>query len=155
MTLSKKDWEVIKLLKENGRMSDREIGKRIGLSKSAARWRRTRLMKDGYIIISAFLRFDKVGFPYGILLIKLNPKADKNEVKEFKLSLMKNSNVFEIFETFGSYNLVVGVFGENHKQFHEVIENIVHGNPTIQSYDILIGAKNLKGIEIPFFDSID
>lgn len=136
-------------------MSDKEIGKRVGLSKSGARWRRTRLMKEGYILISAFLRFDKVGFPYGILLIKLNPKANKNEVRKFKLNLMKNPNTFEIFETFGSYNLVIGVFGEDHKQFYEAIENIVQENPVVQSYDILIGVKNLKGIEIPFFDIID
>lgn len=155
MRLSKKDWEIIKLLKKNGRMSDREIGEKVGLSKSATRWRRTRLMKDGYILISAFLRFDKVGFPYGILLIKLKPEADKNDVRKFKLSLMKNNNVFEIFETLGSYNLVVGVFGENTKQFRAVIEDIVQGETVVQTYDILVGTKNLKGIEVPFFDVVE
>lgn len=44
--LSKKDWEIIKLLKKDARMSDAEIGRRIGLSKSAVRWRRINLQKE-------------------------------------------------------------------------------------------------------------
>jgi DNA-binding Lrp family transcriptional regulator len=154
MKLSKKDWEIIRLLKKNGRISDAEIARRIGMSKTAIRWRRINLQKRGCLMISAYLRFDKVGFSYAIVLIKLKADALREDILKFKQKLMENPNVFEAYEIAGDYDILAGFFGEDVNSLHNVIEDAVRGEKVINDYKILFGIKTLKGLEVPFYDAL-
>ncbi|AEC52411.1 hypothetical protein PNA2_1496 [Pyrococcus sp. NA2] len=153
--LSKKDWEIIKLLKKNARISDAEIGRRIGLSKSAVRWRRINLQKSGCLLISAYLRFDKLGYNYAFVLVKIKPDTPRDEVLMFKKLLMENEHTFEIYEVLGDYNLLVGVFGEDIFKLKENIQKLIMGQSCVQEYKVLLGAKTLKGLEVPFEDALE
>jgi len=150
--LSKKDWQIIKLLKENARMSDAEIGRRIGLSKSAVRWRRINLQKRGYLFLSAYLRFDKVGYNYAFILIKLKPEVLKEQVISFKKKLMEHERTFEVYETWGDCDLLVGIFGENVSDLRKTAAEILQEENCIHDYKIIFGIKTLKGLEVPFRD---
>ncbi|WP_175060253.1 Lrp/AsnC family transcriptional regulator [Thermococcus sp. 2319x1] len=150
--LSKKDWQIIKLLKENARMSDAEIGRRIGLSKSAVRWRRINLQKNGRLFISAYLRFDKIGYNYAFILIKLKPEASKEQVISFKKKLMEHEHTFEVYEIWGDYDLLVGVFGEDTSDLRKTVMEILQEENCIHDYKIIFGIKTLKGLEVPFRD---
>ncbi|ALM74058.1 Lrp/AsnC family transcriptional regulator [Thermococcus barophilus] len=152
--LSEKDWQIIRLLKENGRISDAEIARRLGMSKSAVRWRRTNLIRRGCLVISAYLRFDKVGFSYAIVLIKLKADAYKDQILSLKKKLMEQKSTFEIYEIAGDYDLLVGFFGEDIKILYQEIEKTLRGERCIQEYKILFGIKTLKGLEVPFYDSL-
>jgi len=150
--LSKTDWQIIRLLKENARMSDAEIGRRIGLSKSAVRWRRINLQKKGCLFISAYLRFDKLGYSYAFVLIKLKPETPKNQIIAFKKKLMENENTFEVYEIWGGYDLLIGMFGEDVSDLRKNVEEVIQGESCIHDYRILFGVKTLKGLEVPFKD---
>ena len=152
--LSKKDWQIIRLLKENARMSDAEIGRRIGLSKSAVRWRRINLQKNGCLFISAYLRFDKLGYNYAFILIKLKPEIPKEQVVEFEKKLMENENTFEVYEIWGDYDILVGMFGEDISDLRKRVAEIVQGERCIHEYKVLFGVKTLKGLEVPFKDAL-
>lgn len=152
--LSKKDWQIIRLLKENARMSDAEIGRRVGLSKSAVRWRRINLQKRGYLFISAYLRFDKLGYNYAFVLIKLKPETPKNQIIEFKKKLMENGNTFEVYEIWGDYDILVGVFGEDVSDLRKNVMELIQGKSCIHDYRILFGVKTLKGLEVSFKDAL-
>ncbi|HII61895.1 Lrp/AsnC family transcriptional regulator [Pyrococcus horikoshii] len=153
--LSKKDWEIIKLLKKDARMSDAEIGRRIGLSKSAVRWRRINLQKRGYLLISAYLRFDKLGYTYAFVLVKIKPDTPRNEILKFKKALMENEHTFEIYEVLGDYNVLIGVFGEDVSELKRNIQELIIGQKCVQEYKVLLGAKSLKGLEVPFWDALE
>jgi|GEM_PF-554894 len=152
--LSKKDWQIIRLLKENARISDAEIGRRIGLSKSAVRWRRINLQKRGYLFISAYLRFDKLGYNYAFVLIKLKPEIQKKQMIEFEKKLMENESTFEVYEIWGDYDILVGMFGEDILDLRKKIAEVIHGEKCIHDYKILFGVKTLKGLEISFKDAL-
>lgn len=152
--LSKKDWQIIRLLKENARMSDAEIGMRVGLSKSAVRWRRINLQKRGYLFISAYLRFDKLGYNYAFVLIKLKPETPKNQIIEFKKKLMENENTFEVYEIWADYDILVGVFGEDVSDLRKNVMELIRGEGCIHDYRILFGVKTLKGLEVSFKDAL-
>lgn len=152
--LSKKDWQIIKLVKENGRISDAEIARRLGISKSAVRWRRINLQRKGYLFISAYLRFDKVGYSYATVLIKLKAGAEKREIRDLKEKLMKSENTFEIYEVIGDYDILVGFFAPDVQTLYEIIENILRGEECIHEYKILLGIRTLKGLEVPFHDAL-
>ncbi|WP_457753421.1 Lrp/AsnC family transcriptional regulator [Thermococcus sp.] len=152
--LSEKDWQIIRLLKENGRISDAEIARRLGMSKSAVRWRRVNLIRRGYLFVSAYLRFDKVGFSYAAVLIKLKAAASRDEILSLKKKLMGCKSTFEIYEVAGDYDILVGFFGEDIKTLYHEIEKTLRGEECIQEYKILFGIKTLKGLEVPFYDSL-
>jgi len=152
--LSKKDWQIIKLLKENARMSDAEIGRRIGLSKSAVRWRRINLQKSGCLFISAYLRFDKLGYSYAFILIKLKPGASKEQVISFKKKLMDHEYIFEVYEIWGDYDILVGIFGEDTQHLRKNVIEILQEGECIHDYKILVGVRTLKGLEVPFKDAL-
>ncbi len=150
--LSKRDWQIIRLLKENARISDAEIGRRIGLSKSAVRWRRINLQRKGYLFISAYLRFDKLGYSYAFALIKLKPSANRTQILSFKRKLMENNYTFEVYEIWGDYDLLVGFFGEDLSSLRKAISETLQEERCIHTYKIIFGVKTLKGLEIPFHD---
>lgn len=152
--LSKKDWQIIRLLKENARMSDAEIGRRVGLSKSAVRWRRINLQKSGCLFLSAYLRFDKLGYNYAFVLIKLKPETPKNQIIEFKKKLMENENTFEVYEIWADYDILVGVFGEDVSDLRKNVMELIQGKSCIHDYRILFGVKTLKGLEVSFKDAL-
>lgn len=152
--LSKKDWQIIRLLKENARMSDAEIGRRIGLSKSAVRWRRINLQRSGCLFISAYLRFDKLGYNYAFVLIKLKPEMPKEQIIEFKKKLMENESTFEAYEIWGEYNLLVGMFGEDTSDLRKRVAEVIQGEKCIHDYKVLFGVKTLKGLEVSFIDAL-
>ncbi|ASJ16451.1 transcriptional regulator [Thermococcus chitonophagus] len=152
--LSEKDWCIIELLKKNGRISDAEIARKLGMSKSAVRWRRTNLIRRGYIFISAYLRFDKVGYSYAIVLIKLNPAAKEEEIVRFMRKLMECKRTFEVYKTLGDYDLIVGFFGDNLEELTKEIESVLRGESTVKEYKVLVGVKTLKGLEVSFYDAL-
>lgn len=150
--LTKKDWQIIRLLKENARMSDAEIGRRIGLSKSAVRWRRINLQKKGYLFISAYLRFDKLGYNYAFILIKLNPRSPKEQITLFKKKLMEYEHTFAVYEIWGDYNILAGVFGEDTPDLRKHVMELVQEETCVHDYKVVFGIKTLKGLEVPFYD---
>jgi len=55
------DTKIIKLLQKNGRMSNTEIAKRVGVSETTVRYRMQRLIKEEYIEIAAIIDPMKLG----------------------------------------------------------------------------------------------
>ncbi|ACS89627.1 Lrp/AsnC family transcriptional regulator, partial [Thermococcus sibiricus] len=112
-------------------MSDAEIGRRIGLSKSAVRWRRINLQKRGCLFISAYLRFDKLGYNYAFVLIKLKPEIPKEQIIQFKKKLMEHEHTFEVYEIWGDYDILVGTFGEDISDLRKSVVEIIQGENCI------------------------
>ena len=152
--LSKKDWQIIRLLKENARMSDAEIGRRIGLSKSAVRWRRINLQRKGCLFISAYVRFDKLNYSYAFILLKLKPEVSGDQIRVLKRKLMEHEHTFEVYEVWGDYDILVGVFGEDISDLRKSVTKLIRGEDCIHDYKVLFGIKTLKGLEVPFYDTL-
>ncbi len=152
--LTKRDWELIRLLREDGRLSDAELARELGLSKSAVRWRRMNLQREGYLKVAAFLRFEKLGYPYAYILLKLRAEVSRRDLLSFEKELLDNKYVFDLKEIMGNYNLLIGVFSEGLDELYREINNILMGRSYIQDYIILSGVKTLKSEGISFPDAL-
>ncbi len=150
--LTKRDWELIRLLREDGRLSDAELARELGLSKSAIRWRRMNLQNEGYLKVAAFLRFDKLDYPYAYILLKIKADISRKDLLLFEKELMDMENVFTLVEVLGGYTLLIGVFSEEREFLYREIDNILRGREYIQDYMILMGVKTLKSEGVPFSD---
>ena len=81
--LDEVDKKIIILLQENGRITDVELAKTIGVSHDTAKRRRLKLGKEGYFKIQALINPCKFGYTSTFLLgIKLIPGADVRKTAE-------------------------------------------------------------------------
>jgi len=114
------DREIIKILKNHGRATYGEIGKKVGLSEGAVRKRINELVDSGII-----RRFTvKVGLTEGaeaIILISLNPSFPTSEISDI---LMTIPNVENAYEVTGQYDIVAIVSAMNIAEVNECIEKI-------------------------------
>jgi len=114
------DREIIKILKNHGRATYGEIGKKVGLSEGAVRKRINELVDSGII-----RRFTvKVGLTEGaeaIILISLNPSFPTSEISDI---LMTIPNVENAYEVTGQYDIVAIVSAINIAEVNECIEKI-------------------------------
>jgi DNA-binding Lrp family transcriptional regulator len=114
------DKAIIGILKQDGRATYSEIGKRVGLSEGAVRKRIRNLVDSG-----AIRRFTiKVGLTEGaeaIALLSVDPSLPTSEVSK---ALKKFSTVETVYEVTGQYDIAVVISGLNITDVDECLEKI-------------------------------
>ncbi len=96
------DSKMINLLQKDGRLSNIEIAKKLGISEATVRTRLKRLIKDEYIQIVAVSNPFKLGFELaGDLYIDVEMKKLDNVVRELK----KIKELWYIIMTTGDTNI--------------------------------------------------
>ena len=114
------DREIIKILKNDGRATYSNIGKKVGLSEGAVRKRIKALIDSGII-----RRFTvKVGLTEGaeaITLLSVSPSFPTSDVSKI---LKKLPNVETVYEITGQYDIAVIISGLNITEVDECLEKI-------------------------------
>ncbi|MDH5462585.1 MAG: Lrp/AsnC family transcriptional regulator [Candidatus Bathyarchaeota archaeon] len=114
------DREIIRILKDDGRATYSDIGKKVSLSEGAIRKRMKALVDSGVI-----RRFTiKVGLTEGaeaIALLSINPSFPTSDVSKL---LGKFPNVETVYEITGQYDIAVIISGLNMVEVNECIEKI-------------------------------
>ena len=118
--LDETDEEIVKILKQEGRATYSDIGKKVGLSEGAVRKRIKALVDLGVI-----RRFTvKVGLMEGaeaITLISVNPSFPTSHVSEI---LKKIPNVETVYEVAGQYDIAAIISALNIVEVNECVEKI-------------------------------
>lgn len=119
------DEELIKILKENARISYTDLGKELDISDVAARKRIGKLVKNG--VIKSFtveLDHSKTGKPlHAFLLVKMSPET--NSKAEEKINEIER--VLDVYETVGEYDMVVEIACSDLKELKEITKNSIGG----------------------------
>lgn len=114
------DREIIRILKDDGRATYSDIGKKVSLSEGAIRKRMKALVDSGVI-----RRFTiKVGLTEGaeaIALLSINPSFPTSDVSKL---LGKFPNVETVYEITGQYDIAVIISGLNMVEVNECIEKL-------------------------------
>jgi Lrp/AsnC family leucine-responsive transcriptional regulator len=114
------DREIIRILKDDGRATYSDIGKRVSLSEGAVR-KRIKVLVDSGVI----RRFTiKVGLTEGaeaIALLSINPSFPTSDVSKL---LRKFHNVETVYEITGQYDIATIISGLNIVEVNECIEKI-------------------------------
>jgi len=118
--LDETDREIIKILKNDGRATYSNIGKKVSLSEGAVRKRIKALIDSGII-----RRFTiKVGFTEGaeaLTLLSVNPSYPTSDVSK---ALKKFPNVETVYEITGQYDIAVIISGLSVAEVDECLEKI-------------------------------
>jgi Lrp/AsnC family leucine-responsive transcriptional regulator len=128
------DKEIIKILKDNGRATYSNIGKKVDLSEGAVRKRIKALVDSGVI-----RRFTiKIGLMEGaeaITLLSINPSLPTSEVSKI---LKKYPNVETIYEITGQYDIAVIISALNITEVDECLEKIRQVNGVVNTNTMIV-----------------
>ncbi|WP_256301887.1 Lrp/AsnC family transcriptional regulator [Haloarchaeobius salinus] len=142
--LDETDYRIYKALNEDGRMSDTEIGERVGLSRTAARRRRKNLQENGLVDVIGVLVLQEAKFAYADVFVTLESGVDSDELDEFVDHVQSEELIYEIEEYMGKYDLLLRVWHASLSDIKEYLREELQNNPVVESYEAIPVTKTHK-----------
>jgi len=133
-TVDKIDLMIINFLREDGRLTDVELAKRIGVSKDTVKRRRERLIREGFIQIKALVNPFSFGYRYSYLLgIKCAPGVD---IRELANRLAEIDNVIFVGLCLGpTHHIVLWARAKDQMELSYLVEDLRKNYPEIEMID--------------------
>lgn len=132
--LDETDYQIYRVLNENGRISDTELGERVGLSRTAVRRRREKLQSEGVLDILAVLILQEADLAYADVRIKLSPNPTIEEVEAFINDLLYEEIIYEIDEYIGDYDLLIRCWHSSLRDLKRYIAGKFQNHDVVESY---------------------
>ena len=115
------DMKIIRLLQQNGRMSNTDIAKKAGVSETTVRYRMQRLTKEDYIQIVAMVKPVKLGFGIeGSIRIKADIKAIDSVTDKLK----NIDSLYFVARSIGNYDFDTEYYVKSTTDLKELIDTI-------------------------------
>ncbi|MFC4408021.1 Lrp/AsnC family transcriptional regulator [Haloarchaeobius iranensis] len=142
--LDETDYRIYKALNEDGRMSDTEIGERVGLSRTAARRRRKNLQENGLVDVIGVLVLQEAKLAYADVFVTLESGVDSDELDAFVEHVQSEELIYEIEEYMGKYDLLLRVWHASLSDIKEYLRGELQNNPVVESYEAIPVTKTHK-----------
>lgn len=118
------DYQILKLLQKDGRMSFTEISKEINVAVSTIRHRYINLIEDGTIKIIGRVDPNKIGFnAYASILISVKPKTYMNTIFE---ELTKLPEISFLALVSGSFDIEADVMCRDMEHLNALLADKIH-----------------------------
>lgn len=155
--LDELDLKIYLTLRENGRISDTEIAKRVGSSVSTVRRRRIDLEKKGILKVIGLLIYQKSKLAYADVLIKFKCSQMLTKKDEFFKKAMASYNVFEIALYLSSeYDMLLRIVDKDPDELRKTITKFIGKySPIIEKYLILPVTKSPKAFDVKLENNIN
>lgn len=115
------DVKIIRLLQQNGRMSNTEIAKKAGISETTVRYRLQQLIKNDYLQVVAMVNPLKLGFGIeGSIRIKADIKCMADVAAELK----KLDSLYFIGRMMGEYDFDTEFFVPSMAELKDLIDRV-------------------------------
>lgn len=138
------DYRIYKALNDDGRMSDTELGKRVGLSRTAARRRRKKLQDKGIIDIISVIVLQEAELAHADVRVEFTPEASHSEIQSFISYLMDEELIYEIDEYMGKFDLLVRVSHVSLSDLKSYLREELQESSIIASYETTPVTKTFK-----------
>ena len=104
------DYEIYRILNEDGRISDTDLGERVDLSRTAVRRRREKLQEENIIKIIGVLVLQEVDLSYADVQVTISSDATREAIDEYIDFLVEQELVYEVDEYLGRSDILVRVW---------------------------------------------
>ena len=122
MNLDRSDIAILEALQEDGRLSNRELAKKVSLSPSPS-WRRLRALEDDGVIshYAAVVNRDKVGLSImGFAHVSLHDHRAET-VRKFDQAILVAPHVLECHSTSGGHDYMLKVVAPDMASYQEFL----------------------------------
>ena len=141
MKLDLKDKKLLYWLDQNSRATNKELGKKIGLSEQAVGYKLKRLEEESIIKkYVSFVNTPTLGYTHYKVLLRLHSTDVKKE-KEIILFLVKNKNIRWVVSCSGKWDLNFSILARDPEEFTRIyreIEKKIGDHISEKSVSILI-----------------
>jgi len=142
--LSPTDIDLLKLLNEDGKISDAELARKLGVSVSTVRVRRRYLEERGILKIVGVIILKNLNLPYADVIIELNHKQLDKYYNGYLQYLLNNDKIYEITQYLNNY-VVIRVFDKDYQHLLSTINSIIlNGKEIIKKYNIFVAGTTYK-----------
>jgi len=143
------DWEILRILEENAKISYTDIGRKLGISHSTAYDRIRKLEKYGVIEkYTIIVNEEKLGAKYitAIMTIYTDPKESENVAKK----LTESDKILEVSTSLSEeLQIIAKVIAENQEKLHSFIAESVAPLPGVLRIRTSIITKRFKEERLP------
>jgi Transcriptional regulators len=142
--LSPTDINLLRLLNEDGRLSDAELARKLNVSVSTVRARRRYLEDRGILKIVGVIVLKNLNLPYADVIIQLNHKQLNKYYGEYLEYLINNDKIYEITQYLNNY-VMIRVFDKDYQQLLGTINSVIlSGKEIIKRYNIFVAGTTYK-----------
>lgn len=124
--MDKIDLQIVEILKNSGRISNKKLSEAIGLTPSSTLERVKKLEERNIITgYSANLDYNRIGYKTTAIIQIALSKHNRAIIDDFIQHIEKLPQVTELYHISGQYDYMIKVYTENNKELqHFLIENV-------------------------------
>ena len=142
--LDENDYRIFKALNENGRMSDTDLAGRVGLSRTAVRRRREKLVESGALEVLAVIVLQEADLAYADVRIQLDQMSKANRRDALIEKLIDAELVYSVDSCMGDHDLFVRTWHASLGAIKSYIWSLLADDPTVERYEITPVVKTWK-----------
>lgn len=143
--LDKTDFKILKILQENGRITNIQLSMDIGLSPAPTLERVRKLESNGYITsYHAMVNEEMLGLKIKSFIQVTINYAEKDAIKNFKSKINMIDEVVESYHVTGSSDYLLKVIVQDIKSYENLIVEKFSKMPEIKSLQSLMILSNTK-----------
>jgi DNA-binding Lrp family transcriptional regulator len=135
--LDQHDYEIFRLLNENGRMPDTEIAERVGLSRTAVKRRREKLVDEGILEVLAVIVLQEANLAYADVRIQIDNNATREERDELIQRLIHSSLFYSVDSVLGEYDILTRGWHATLGELKRFVEDLLEESDVVAEYDIM------------------
>lgn len=134
--LDNTDLKILKLLQENGRLTNKELASRVHLSVTPVYERLRRLESEGYIKkYVALLDADKLNRGFIVFCNVKLARLNRDLANEFTDRIMNIPEVTECYNISGSYDYMLKIHAPDMRYYQEFILNVLGSMTNLNSIE--------------------
>lgn len=143
--LDRTDVRILAALQKNGRMTNVELARRVGLSPSPCLERVKRLEKSGVIIgYGVYVDVDRLA-PNITVFAEITLEAHHpQDFKQFEDAIKTIPEILDCYQMSGDYDYMLKILCRDTNAFQNIMENLINAEIGILKYFGHITLKNIK-----------
>jgi DNA-binding Lrp family transcriptional regulator len=142
--LSLTDIKILEILNENGRISDAELAKKLGVSMSTVRLRRKQLESKGILRIVGVIILKNLNIPYADLILHIDNKKLDKYYNDYLPFLLNNEYVYEITQYLNNTVLVRAFHKDYQNLLVTINEILLKGREVVKGYRVYVAGSTYK-----------
>lgn len=135
-SLDKIDLKIVELLSADGRLTDTEIAKKVGLSKTSVRLRKLKLLESGKIKVLGIPILRKLNLIDSDVLIKFKVNTSQSQIEAFVQKLLSEDHIYEVNRYLYKYDISIAVYHRDFAMLKEYLQDLFEGVDEIESVEI-------------------
>lgn len=135
------DLSILRLLRENARMSYLEMSHRMGIADATIQYRLKRLRKKGALKFTVIV--DPATSGYQVMAVML-VQTDTEKHDEAKTALAALPEITEVYSILGEYDLLIKVWAKSLDELNRLINDKIRGIDGIEELMEIVMVERVK-----------